>query len=84
MIPVEERAMIRHAYYIEHKTIRQIARERNVARQTVRKALESAAAPDTRSRPRSAPTLRPYQARLDELLTANEHLPLFLIEGFFN
>lgn len=75
MIPVEERAIIRHAYYIEHKTIRQIARERNVARQTVRKALESATASYTRSRPRPAPILGPYQARLDELLTANERLP---------
>ena len=45
MIPVEDRAAIRHAYYVEHKTIRQIAREQDVARQTVRKALVAADAP---------------------------------------
>ncbi len=42
MIPVEERARIRHAYYVEHKTIRQIARDLDVTRQTVRKAVEAA------------------------------------------
>ncbi len=76
MIPVEERARMRHAYYIEHQSIRQIARELSVARQTVRKALEAADAPPyTRRQPRPAPILGPFTARLDALLTENEHLP---------
>src|SRR5215210_3825050 len=76
MIPVEERARMRHAYYIEHKTIRQIARDLRVARQTVRKAVEAPDAPPyQRSHPRPAPILGPYKARLDDLLAENERLP---------
>ena len=42
MISVEDREKIRRAYFIEKKTIRQIAREFHVARKTVDKAIESA------------------------------------------
>ncbi|MDQ5853437.1 MAG: IS21 family transposase [Chloroflexota bacterium] len=76
MIPVEERAVIRHAYYLEDKPIRQIARERNVARQTVRKALQSAdPTPSPRATPRPAPVLGPFKAQLDALLGENDRLP---------
>ena len=76
MIPVEDRAAIRHAYYVEHKTIRQIAREHDVARQTVRKALAAAQAPPyTRSIPRPAPILGPFKAQPDAFLAENQRLP---------
>jgi len=76
MIPVEDRARIRHAYYVEHKTIRQIARDQDVARQTVRKAVEAADPPPYQQRhPRPAPIFGPYQARIDQLLAENERLP---------
>jgi transposase len=76
MIPVEERAAIRQAYYVDHKPIRQIARDHAVARQTVRKALESAEAPRAnRARPRPAPVLGPFKAQLDAFLGENERLP---------
>ena len=76
MISVEDRAAIRHAYYVEHKTIRQIARDQDVARQTVRKALEAAQAPPyTRSSPRPAPILGPFKPQLDAFLAENQHLP---------
>ncbi|MDQ5851252.1 MAG: IS21 family transposase [Chloroflexota bacterium] len=76
MIPVEERAAIRYAYYVEHKTIRQIAREQDVARQTIRKALAAAEAqPYTRALPRPAPVLGPFKAQLDAFLVENRRLP---------
>ena len=76
MIPVEERAAIRYAYYVEHKTIRQIAREQDLARQTIRKALAAAEAqPYTRALPRPAPILGPFKAQLDAFLAANDRLP---------
>jgi transposase len=76
MISVEDRAAIRHAYYVEHKTIRQIARDQGVARQTVRKALEAAQAPPySRSTPRPSPILGPFKPQLDAFLAENQRLP---------
>jgi len=42
MIKVEDREQIRRAYYVEGKSIRQIAQELGHSRPTVRQALESA------------------------------------------
>jgi DNA-binding transcriptional regulator LsrR (DeoR family) len=39
---VEQREQIRRAYHIDHKSIRQIARELHVSRRTVDKALDAA------------------------------------------
>jgi transposase len=76
MIQVEDREKIRRAYFIDKKTLRQIAKELHVARKTVRKAIESAEpAPYTLSEPRPAPILGPYKQRIDQLLDENEHLP---------
>lgn len=76
MIPVEERERIRRAYFIEGKSQRQIAREFRCSRDTVKKAI-CAAEPGhyTLTRPRPAPVLGPYKARIDALLEENEHLP---------
>jgi transposase len=76
MIKVEERERIRRAYYVEEKSIRQIARELHHSRDTVKKAIESAEpATYTLKKPRPAPVLGPHKARIDELLEENERLP---------
>ena len=76
MISVEDREKIRRAYFIEGQSIRQIARELGHSRKTVRKAIESAEPMSyTLQKPRPAPVLGPYRARIDEILEENEHLP---------
>ncbi len=76
MIKVEEKEKIRRAYYLEQKSIRQIAKELNHGRTVVRKALASAEPEKYRlKQPRPAPVLGPYKARIDELLAENEQLP---------
>ena len=76
MISVEQREKIRRAYFVEEKTIRQIARELKCSRPTARKAI---AAPEpaayTLTVPRQAPVLGPYKERIKELLAENERLP---------
>ena len=76
MLNVEQRAEIRRAYYIEEKSIRQIARETGHARETVKKAIESAGPVNyTLQNPRPAPVLGPYKERIEEMLEENERLP---------
>ena len=76
MIPVDERERIRRAYYVEHKSKRQIARDLGHARTTVDKALAESAAPIYQlSAPRSAPVLGPVKAQIDGWLTENATLP---------
>jgi len=76
MISVEEREQVRRAYFIEAKSLRQIARELKMARKTVRKAIEQAEpATYTLHTPRPAPRLGPYKARLDALLAEVEQMP---------
>ncbi len=76
MISVEDREKIRRAYFVEHKSLRQIAKELHVACMTISKAIGSAEAETYQlSVPRTAPRLGPYKRRIDELLAENEHLP---------
>jgi len=76
MITVEQREQIRRAYLIEHKSIRQIAKELHCGRHTIREAIESAEAKVyTLSEPRPAPKLGTHKARIDALLAENEQLP---------
>jgi transposase len=76
MISVEDREKIRRAYFIEQKSLRQIARELHVSRKTIAKALASAEADVyTLKKPRPAPMLDPVKSRIDELLAENEKLP---------
>lgn len=73
---MHDRAAIREAYYVQHKSIRQIARDLGFSRNTVKKALESAAIPRyTLRTPRRAPKLDPYRQRIAELVQQNGHLP---------
>lgn len=73
---MEEKEKIRRAYYIDQKSIRQIAKEFKHGRGVIRKALQSAEVEKYQLKvPRPAPVLGPYKARIDELLAENEHLP---------
>jgi transposase len=76
MITVEQHETIRRMYYLEHQSGRQIAKTLGISRQSVAKALQTdIAATYTLSKPREAPQLGPYKARLDELLNENRRLP---------
>ncbi len=76
MLKVEEREAIRRAYYVEHKSIRAIAREFQHSRETVQQAVDDAAPQTyTLQQPRAAPRLGPYKTRIQELLAQNAALP---------
>lgn len=76
MIKVEDQEKIRRAYYIEGKSQRQIARELQHSRHTIKKALQGAMLAKYRLKePRSAPVLGLYKARLKELLEESDRLP---------
>ena len=76
MISVQRRERIRRAYYVEGKSMRQIASELRHSYWTVRDALGSAEAKRyTLQGPKPAPKLGPYQGRIDELLLASEQMP---------
>ncbi|HEY6543083.1 MAG TPA: IS21 family transposase [Ktedonobacteraceae bacterium] len=76
MISVEEHETIRRLYYLEHQSGRQIAKTLGISRQSVAKALQAERAPIyTLSKPRAAPQLGPYKARIEELLIENKRLP---------
>lgn len=76
MITVEIREAIRRAYYLEHKSIRQIAREQHHSRRTVAKAIKEAE-PQPYRQPitRPAPMLGSFYLRVEALLTENDQLP---------
>src|SRR6266487_1164364 len=77
MIIVEDYEAIRRAYYLEKKSIRQIAREQHHSRRTIRKAIQQAyPQPYLRTIPKPAPVFGSrFQERVDELLTTNGTLP---------
>lgn len=76
MLTVDEQERIRHAYYTEQKSMRAIERETGISRKVIAKIIqESPRKPYQLATPRSAPVFGPYQARVEELLLLNEHLP---------
>ena len=76
MISVNDRECIRRAYFVEHKSIREIARELRHSRKTVRKALESAEPGQyTLQEQRPAPILGSYKELIDQLLDQNQKMP---------
>jgi transposase len=76
MITVDEYEAIRRGYYVEKKSMRQIAREQGHSRKTVRKALEgSGPGRYTQKQERIAPLLGPYKARIEALLLEREQMP---------
>src|SRR5437870_8173552 len=76
MLTPEEHERIRRAYYIEKKSIRQIAREERRSRETIKKAV-SEDPPKTYQikDERPAPIFGPFQTRVDALLIQNDQLP---------
>lgn len=76
MLTVNQHATIRHAYYNQGKSIREIARELRVSRQSVRRAIGSPTAPVyTQTTPRSAPKLGAFHDRITAMLAEREHQP---------
>ncbi|NJK32055.1 MAG: IS21 family transposase [Deltaproteobacteria bacterium] len=69
MLTVDQHAAMRHAYYNEHKSVREIARDLDVSRQSVRKAIASPTPSRyTPTRPRPAPKLDAFRERITALL----------------
>ena len=76
MQTVEERERIRRAYYIEGKSMRQIAGERRHSYWTIRKALTAASVPPYTLRvAKPAPMFGAYKAQVEALLAESEQLP---------
>ncbi len=76
MITVENREALRRAYYLEHKSIRQIAREQHHSRRTVAKALkETEIPPYHHPTPKPTSVLGSFFNRVNELLTQNATFP---------
>lgn len=76
MLSVEQREAIRRAYYVDKKSVRQIARELHCSRKSVDKALVSAIPTAyTRSVPYASPKLGPFKQRIAELLAEREQQP---------
>jgi len=76
VLKVDQKEQIRRAFFIEGKSIRQIARERHHDRRTVRAAIRDASPSRyklTNSRP--MPVLGPYVAIIDEWLARDKFSP---------
>ena len=69
MISLEQREAIRRAYFVDGKSMRQIAADLHCARKTITKAIVSAEPdPYTLQAPRPSPVLDGFKARIEELL----------------
>src|SRR5690348_11494579 len=76
MISEEARERMRRAYYLEKKTLRQIAREEGYSRVTIKRAISDASPRTyTITKPRPAIVLGAYQLRVEALMAENEQLP---------
>lgn len=76
MLTVKQWEQIRRAYYVEQKSIREIARETGHARRTISRMLDLEAPPTyQRRQPKRAHKLGPYKKRIQELLAQNQTLP---------
>ncbi len=76
MLSVEHYETIRRAYYVDKKSVRQIARELRCSRKTVDKALASASpATYSRTAPYASPKLGAFKSRIAELLAEREQQP---------
>lgn len=76
MLPDDERERVRRAYYIDHQTISHIAQETHHCRDTIRKALGDQPRKVYQLRQaRAGPRFKPFEKRIEELLTQNDLLP---------
>ena len=73
MKSVDTIARVRREHFIRHRSIREISRDLNVSRNTVRKILRSGATEFQYEREvQPLPTIGPWREQLDRLLVANE------------
>jgi transposase len=73
MKSVDTIARVRREHFIRHRSIREISRDLNVSRNTVRKILRSGATEFQYERKvQPLPTIGPWREQLDQLLMANE------------
>lgn len=73
MKSVDTIARVRREHYIRHRSIREISRDLNVSRNTVRKILRSGATEFQYEREvQPLPTIGPWREQLDRLLMTNE------------
>jgi transposase len=76
VLKVDQVEQIRRAYFIDGKSIHQIAREGHHHRRTVRKAIQDAGPPCyTLSHARTRPVLGPFLATIDRWLSEDEAQP---------
>ena len=76
MLNVNEKEQIRRAFYIEGKSIRQIARERHHDRRTIRAAIRDASPSRYKlTEPRPRLVLGPFVAVIDEWLAGDQSSP---------
>ena len=76
MISEEARERMRRAYYLEKKTLRQIARDEGYSRVTIQRVISDASPRSYHlTKPRPAFVLGPYQLRVEELMAESEQLP---------
>jgi transposase len=76
MLTVKEWEQIRRAFYVEQKSVREIARETGRARRTIDRMINSVQPPAYHRRgPKQAHKLGPYKGRIQELLAQNQSLP---------
>ena len=74
----DEQELIRRAFHVEGKAIRQIQRETGHIRQATRRAFSnklSSLKPAPSSPFRSSHIFGPFQARVEALIALNDHLP---------
>jgi len=77
VLTVDQREQIRRAYYVDGRSIRQIAQEGHRDRRTIRKALRDAGPPRyTLREPRARPVLGPFVALIDTWLKEDLSRPL--------
>ena len=77
-ISSDEQELIRRAFYLEGKAIRQIERETGHSRRTIRRAISKTAPPVKATpspAPRSGPVFGPFRARVEALIGENASLP---------
>ena len=76
MLKVDQKEQIRRAFFIEGKSIRQIARERHHDRRTVRAAIRDGGPPRYKlTRPRARPVLGRFVTIIDRWLTEDQLSP---------
>lgn len=76
MLTPDDRKRIRRSYYLDKKSVRQIATDEGRSRETIRRAISNTAPKSYQLKAaRPAPLFQPFQSRVEELLAQNESLP---------